>query len=461
MPQVLRDSKFRCSNAGADFTEEEKAGWQRQLSQWFQKPEDPSDETNKKRRKRENFVDPRIQSWDLLMSLENAIRQVTGKGFERFTDVEGKLARNEVPDVLVWCLDMLQWQWTAGYFLMREPKIKCCLVMMMDPFHYRHNSYIEGIVKAGQWSVILRKVVEINLCYGPWNGGAWWSEMVDAANEISRLFDPNDKLLMLVWPQICMDLDYHSEDQQDEAARIRFLQKMPHFPIFTKKPPRAAVSRWFSYQQGFRFGDAYHHTKLLALLYLCIKKHWVKHVSVITSSLEALEETLELEVEDDDEEKEMPPPVVGKSTRPLQAVKLHTKGKFLNTCAAVTRGLADLEFTVITRIIGYLSGGFEYEHSYQAEYEHQTPQQQLDWYIGVARFSYLKPFQTCFSVLEDLQLLRRMGFMVDFGRPQFTDLSVDSPEVAHQDWHAGVCVKLIGQWMKSRCGGMAYFSGTA
>ena len=69
MPQVLRDSKFRCSNAGADFTDAEKAGWKSQISQWFSKTEKPSDETTKKRQKRENHDEPKIQSWDLLMGL--------------------------------------------------------------------------------------------------------------------------------------------------------------------------------------------------------------------------------------------------------------------------------------------------------------------------------------------------------------------------------------------------------
>ena len=80
--------------------------------------------------------------------------------------------------------------------------------------------------------------------------------MVDAASEISSLFGPNDRLFMLVWPQICLDLEYHSEDQQDEAARILFLQNRPHCPIFEKKPPRVAISRWFSFQKGFSFSDA-------------------------------------------------------------------------------------------------------------------------------------------------------------------------------------------------------------
>ena len=147
----------------------------------------------------------REKSWDLLMCLENALRQVTGAGFERFTGVEG-IAKDKDP-----------------LSPPIPPPLRC---------------------------VVLRKVVEIDLCYGLWQGGAWWTEMVDAASEISSLFDPSDRLFMHLWPQVCLDLEYHSEDQQDEAARILFLQNRPHCLIFEKKLPRVAISRWFSFTRS-------------------------------------------------------------------------------------------------------------------------------------------------------------------------------------------------------------------
>ena len=159
----------------------------------------------KKREKSERFTVPKLQTWGLLVCLENALRQITGAGFERFTGVEG-IAKDKDP-----------------LSPPIPPPLRC---------------------------VVLRKVVEIDLCYGPWQGGAWRTEMVDAASEISSLFDPSDRLFMHLWPQVCLDLEYHSEDQQDEAARILFLQNRPHCLIFEKKLPRVAISRWFSFTRS-------------------------------------------------------------------------------------------------------------------------------------------------------------------------------------------------------------------
>ena len=146
-------------------------------------------------------------------------------------------------------------------------------------------------------------------------------DLEDGSLDVSQLMDVNDPFLLRLWSSICDDLNYHEPEEQGPVARAKFLQDLPHTPVFNKKGPKVSTSRWMSWQAAFRWHDPYHHTKLLVSLYVALKKGWLHNVEDVWSAADSKADAAESSKSSGSAD------VVKRGVRPLAAVTATQKGQ--------------------------------------------------------------------------------------------------------------------------------------
>lgn len=472
--QVLRDSKLRITSPGMPFSKDEQEKWHRQIAVFFKRTMEDEEAhaavRAPKAKKRETFTQPRLATLDWLNSVDNALRQGTNQGLERFANVSRHLSQGTVPPVLVFTMDQEQLQWTALYFLMFAPGLQLCTLGIHDNYHRRHNDMMAALKASGMLGQFLCKIPEYNLCYGPWQNSAWLNDFMDGAADVSQGLTPDDPLLLRVWPGICKDLGYVLPEQQDRAARAAFLQDLPGLPVFTGKGPKAATSRWMSWQGSFRFHDRFHHCKLLVAVYVSLKKGWVSSADEIWSADRFLSTQEEAADAADEAGEEIPAPAASSSSgeppakkprimRPLEALKSTQKGAFKNTFVAVTKAMANPDLLLSARLIAHLTSGLALEHGLTAQ-TMRGAQKSMELFINWSLHSWMEPLTKMLATLADPSLLDAMGLLVEFNGPRFANISVNSPLVVCEDIHTSTIVRLATELMKARCASMSWHTSS-
>ena len=337
--------------------------------------------------------------------MDNSLRQATGQGLERFAGVDENLAAAKVPPVLVFAMDQHQVQWTALHFLQHGPAKLCCLGIF-DNFHRRHNDMWAALKASGMIGHFLCKIPELNLCYGPWQNSAWLNDFMDGAADVSQGLTADDPLLLRVWPGICKDMGFLLPEQQDRAARSAFLQDLPNFTVFNHKGPKAATSRWMSWQGAFRFHDKFHHSKLLVAVYVSLKKGWISSADEVWSADEFLGRDQSAPAADDasapaaSSSSAEPPAKKAKVMRPLEALKSTQKGAFKNTFTAVTKAMGNPDLLHGARMIASLTSGLALEHGLTAQ-NMRGSTKTMDFVNNWAMHSWLQPLTEIITTLAD------------------------------------------------------------
>eukprot|EP00974_Lingulodinium_polyedra_P061487 5933651-Lingulodinium_polyedra.AAC.1 len=71
--------------------------------------------------------------------------------------------------------------YAASWFLSFHLKTRS--FFLMDIFHREWNDCAGAIKGSGLWWVVLLTTVTYNLCYGPWEGAAWFEKLRAGALE--------------------------------------------------------------------------------------------------------------------------------------------------------------------------------------------------------------------------------------------------------------------------------------
>ena len=128
--QVLRDSRFRVASPGNAFRLAAREQWQRQIASYFDVGPPGGKAGDSKRRAKPI---PRLASFDWLVAVDNSLRWGTGRGLERFAEVDRYLLQGEAPPTLVIAMDQEQTQWAALHFLQHGPPELRCLGVFEPP----------------------------------------------------------------------------------------------------------------------------------------------------------------------------------------------------------------------------------------------------------------------------------------------------------------------------------------
>ena len=90
--------------------------------------------------------------------------------------------------------------WYCAYHLQLR------LFLVRDVFHREWNDSMNAIKQAGLWWIILLRSVTFNLCYGPWEGSAWFEKVVVGALELFEQEQVTNPLYSALYGKICGDL---------------------------------------------------------------------------------------------------------------------------------------------------------------------------------------------------------------------------------------------------------------
>lgn len=84
----------------------------------------------------------------------------------------------------------------------------------------------------------------------------------------------DDELLAKLWPRICEDKGWASDEETNAASRQRYIDDFASLRVVQFKGPRASTSRWCSLLTSMRQEDSHYHDKLLLMASLCCHKGW-------------------------------------------------------------------------------------------------------------------------------------------------------------------------------------------
>lgn len=489
--QVLRHSRYRVGSVGTDVTKVDVLAWSELQQRFFSgkhcgvqpagsqlalcdgEEHGPHPREEKKAHRRQKLTVPRLATYDWLCALHNALEQGTGSGLERFAGAAQKLAKNEVPAVLSLCMDQEQKQWTAVWFMMFGPP-KLCMVAVPDPYHRRHNDIQHAMARSGLYGHFVRKIIEFNLSYGPWQSAGWMRDIEDAVLDVQKTLTPSDPLLLRLWPAICKDNGWHDFDDQSAAARKDFLEMLPHREPFTDKGPQVSASRWMSWQKAHRFHDPHHHTKLLVFIFICMRKGWVQTWEDIWAPDALIGTPCALDSSIAAAAAAPSQPAMA-STQPVpagenltqaaakaRAQKKASLAKFKNTFVSVTKGMADSEFLFGTRLLGELTEGEAKAHGAMAQ-TMRSAESGVQHYIAQSQWEVLRELDVAINALSNGNALERMGLTVSFQSTRVARIRVGDPDVGCEDAQAELCCRFVGELLRQRCGSMmwhtAYYPG--
>jgi len=185
----------------------------------------------------------------------------------------------QVPSLLTLCTDRESKQW-AGINYLRH-KLDLNIEALPDYFHMSWNDMMNSMASIGLLHQLHRAVAIHNCAYGPWQKGAFFQDMADCGKELSAFMDSDDPLLLRLWAAICHDRGWLSEAETDAAARTQFLTNFASLPFCNIKGPKASMSRFFSVMQSVTFWDQEWHSKLLLLVFMGFRRHWISDAADI------------------------------------------------------------------------------------------------------------------------------------------------------------------------------------
>lgn len=280
--RALRDGRFRPASAGQAFTaEDEEEGWAQAMADFFGQvagASAPPGAAKTRANKRQQAL-PRLASLDWTRSVEGALASIWRRGLRDFGE-DGRrdaLAKGCAPLVLCLCTDPASTQTCPIAFHQYGPPA-LTLVHVHDPHHRRSNDAWLSISDAKLSSVFFSGLLAFKIGFGPWQGGGWFRMQIEAVRDIMSSMHEYDPLLLKVWPGVTddMEMQYDEPEKLGSIGRRRFLDSLDTLPAFNSKGPKASVSRWFSWWSAFRFFDQYHSARALVLLYIAIRKGWIK-----------------------------------------------------------------------------------------------------------------------------------------------------------------------------------------
>ena len=222
----------------------------------------------------------RQAAYEYLKALDHTMVLSTGSGLKRFA------APAERPCGMYWgrrpvlslCMDQGSDGWSAGYFV----SYNCLLRMLVffDPFHREHNDVSNGIKAAGAWSVVLLTGMIHNLCYGPWDGCKWYANILRGLDEYLSHANWQDPLWQAFYAQICSDLGIDIDMQGPEHCRELF-ESLREFDCFSKKGPRTAHRRWFSWFGAHSWHRKFWHARHFIICYIGLRLKVYKNLASI------------------------------------------------------------------------------------------------------------------------------------------------------------------------------------
>ena len=326
------------------------------------------------------------------------------------------------------------------------------------PIHRRANDIDRGLARAGVYHVMLSRLFEANVMFGPYNGSAFFRMMQEAAEEAAQAMTPDDPLLVFLWKHICSDFGWAADDEVGRDARERYIARLPTCRIATCKPKRCAVSKWLSIRSHMMESDRWYHTKLLLLCVLAAVKKWSPSFEHFFMPSRRLAEAAEIASAAGaaSSSTTLPPSTAaggaarGKGRgkqKPSDALAVHAKREQMrsqlaallktsvNSLHVCARVMADPNLVEDSRLIIVATEHLAREHTHCIK-SLTSPRATFEWYSAEASWAWLATLKDMVRALGDLAKLGRVGFTTDFTANMRKNLLPDDDVVHFENCRA-------------------------
>ena len=184
----------------------------------------------------------RASAHRFLRALDFVLKQTLGQGLALFTQNDLSLPLHNRP-LLVLLLDEGSIGVAASWYLTH--KLGARVVLLRDLFHREWNDIKDAIKSSGLWYVVLLSNIVFNLCYGPWEGSAWYEKLVAGATELFAKETVANPLFQSLYPMICNDHGDTAVGTYEHRSQV--LTATANAEAFKRKGPRCTMRRFFSW----------------------------------------------------------------------------------------------------------------------------------------------------------------------------------------------------------------------
>lgn len=196
----------------------------------------------------------------------------SGNGIAAFMpDTAKPLSEQSVPLLSV-CIDQGSVGFSPMHYMLFGLQANC--VLISNPSHRSWNDLKHSIKQSSLWECVVASGVAMNVGFGPFEGQAWWHQIVDAGVEYSQVAGPHDPLYEHLLPKIAADRGESDMLLAPEYAEETF-QVVVDSRLTQLKGPKLALCCWMSWLDCFKFWRPMRHLRLLLLLYIGLRTVWV------------------------------------------------------------------------------------------------------------------------------------------------------------------------------------------
>ena len=117
----------------------------------------------------------------------------------------------------------------------------------------------------------------LNVRYASFQKSKNYNELMEFGLDLAVALDPDDELLVAVWPSYLLANGLDPSRYSNRQARAEFIAKLPANKVFTCKGIKASPSKFFSINKGWRYWRCDLPVNQLAYGHLCNEKNWVTH----------------------------------------------------------------------------------------------------------------------------------------------------------------------------------------
>ena len=414
---------FRCELPGEKLSKEQLDGWRSAAHAYIQKltnAQSKEDDANAAKRLKLR----RITTYEFLSCIDSVLRTLAGIGLSKFLPAESDqslLDSSHIPPTFILTMDQCSVNWASYYYLSYHLRMR--VLAWGDPFHRMWNDTKNGIRASRTWSTILITLPVLNLPHGPWNGAKWFVQIQDSLKEWMASKVGGDALWQFIYPRICHDRGELAEATMP-GKEEEVLESLTLDEQFQKRGPRVTLCRWFNWFDTAVWLEERWHTRLAALLFLCIQTG----AMFKEGSFEILDPLCPTWSKTDLAQ--------GASSSSMQQSKAagdRVRDKCANTAhyAAVVM-LSSRHLQQVRMLICCMRGYRDWHGKVCAEL--RSPQKALEFHIECAKGGHLFPIITkAMEPLSDIKELEHIGFQVGAAALKSKKLCPDSDEVWAED----------------------------
>ena len=205
MPEYLRGRWH-----GAEFvTAQDQTAWLEQQRLFLRKRSRPKTKAQAKRKGRQPkaakaVVHERLAAFNLFRGLDHAMKEGADIDLSNFTR-EAAGAETPLCDRPLMSLHYDECSANLAMYLYMAYALKMRVVAFRDIFHREWNDVRLALQSAGVWWAVLLSTLIFNFPHGPWEGSAWFGQLVQGITDFAKRSPAGSPLLDEFWSAICRD----------------------------------------------------------------------------------------------------------------------------------------------------------------------------------------------------------------------------------------------------------------